>query len=303
MLEEKNNSAPLANINPALFIILSLGVIFVTYQIFGGIISYALTGPDMGSKIKDIKYFRIIISFSQFMLILVPVIVLNLLRGDNSQNTFRLNKPDYKIFIISIIGILVIQPFLQFYIVLQNKIIFSLPFGTDFLNKIKEFFDLLEAMVMEVVKSHSRVEFMTVVFVIAVTPAICEEFLFRGLILTNLLKFLRPVLAIIFTGLIFALFHFDPFNLVPLIILGIYITIASYASNSIYTAIVLHFINNFISAMGVYVLGEEFTSSTKNVSPEEFQQLLLWGVISAILFVIILISVRKLYKSKNIISI
>jgi membrane protease YdiL (CAAX protease family) len=158
-------------------------------------------------------------------------------------------------------------------------------------------------MVMEVVKSHSRVEFMTVVFVIAVTPAICEEFLFRGLILTNLLKFLRPVLAIIFTGLIFALFHFDPFNLVPLIILGIYITIASYASNSIYTAIVLHFINNFISAMGVYVLGEEFTSSTKNVSPEEFQQLLLWGVISAILFVIILISVRKLYKSKNIISI
>jgi hypothetical protein len=229
--------------------------------------------------------------------------VLNLLRGDNSQNTFRLNKPDYKIFIISIIGILVIQPFLQFYIVLQNKIIFSLPFGTDFLNKIKEFFDLLEAMVMEVVKSHSRVEFMTVVFVIAVTPAICEEFLFRGLILTNLLKFLRPVLAIIFTGLIFALFHFDPFNLVPLIILGIYITIASYASNSIYTAIVLHFINNFISAMGVYVLGEEFTSSTKNVSPEEFQQLLLWGVISAILFVIILISVRKLYKSKNIISI
>ena len=164
MLEEKNNSAPLANINPALFIILSLGVIFVTYQIFGGIISYALTGPDMGSKIKDIKYFRIIISFSQFMLILVPVIVLNLLRGDNSQNTFRLNKPDYKIFIISIIGILVIQPFLQFYIVLQNKIIFSLPFGTDFLNKIKEFFDLLEAMVMEVVKSHSRAEFITVVF-------------------------------------------------------------------------------------------------------------------------------------------
>ena len=302
-MEEKNNSAPLANINPALFIILSLGVIFVTYQIFGGIISFALTGPDMGSKIKDIKYFRIIISFSQFMLILVPVIVLNLLRGDNSQNTFRLNKPDYKIFILSIIGILVIQPFLQFYIVLQNKIIFSLPFGTDFLNKIKEFFDLLEAMVMEVVKSHSRAEFITVVFVIAVTPAICEEFLFRGLILTNLLKFLRPVIAIIFTGLIFALFHFDPFNLIPLIILGIYITVTSYASNSIYTAIVLHFINNFISAMGVYILGEEFTSSTKNVSPDEFQQLLLWGLISIILFIIILLSVRKLYKSKNIISI
>jgi len=127
---ENENKAPLGKLNPAVFVVLTLAVIFLGYQIIGGFISLALTGPDIGNQIKDIKSFRVVVSFSQFMFILAPVVLLNILKGDDFRSTFRLNPPDYKIFILSIIGILAIQPFLQLYIVLQNKLIFSLPFGS-----------------------------------------------------------------------------------------------------------------------------------------------------------------------------
>jgi membrane protease YdiL (CAAX protease family) len=295
--EEKK--APLANMNPALFIVITLAVVFVTYQIIGGVFSALFTGIEPGSRIKDIRTFRIVISFSQFMFLLTPVILLNMLRGDEVKSTFKLHTPDIKMFLLSLAGILIIQPFLQLYLILQNKIFFSLPFGGETLKRIKDFFDLIEASVMEMVKSHSAIEFMVVVFVIAVTPAICEEFLFRGLIFSNMQKFLKASYAIVFSGILFALFHFDPFNLIPLIILGIYITLTAYYSGSIYTAIAVHFINNFISAAAVYFIGEEFASSSSVVSPEEFRQLIIWGSISLVIFIIILISMQKLFKKNK----
>ncbi|HEY5535811.1 MAG TPA: CPBP family intramembrane glutamic endopeptidase [Ignavibacteria bacterium] len=296
---EEEKKAPLANMNPALFIVITLAVVFVTYQIIGGVISALFTGIEPGVRIKDIRTFRIVISFSQFMFLLIPVILLNMLRGDDVKSTFKLHTPDIKMFLLSLAGILIIQPFLQLYLILQNKIFFSLPFGGETLKRIKDFFDMIEASVMEMVKSHSVIEFMVVVFVIAVTPAICEEFLFRGLIFSNMQKFLKVSYAIIFSGILFALFHFDPFNLIPLIILGIYITLTAYYSGSIYTAIAVHFINNFISAAAVYFIGEEFASNSSLSTPEEFRQLIIWGSISLVIFILILITMRKLFKKNK----
>jgi hypothetical protein len=297
---DEEKKAPLSNINPALFIVVSLAIVFITYQVIGGVITALFTGLDAGSKIKDIKTFRIVISFSQFMFLLAPVIVLNLLRGDDVRSTFRLRPPDIKMFLLSITGILVIQPFLQLYLTLQNKIISSLPFGGETLKQLKDFFDIIEASIMELVKSHSAIEFAVVVFVIAISPAICEEFLFRGLIFSNMQKFLKASYAVAFTGILFALFHFDPFNLIPLVILGIYITLTAYYSGSIYTSITVHFINNLISTAAVYFLGEEFTNNSMDVSPDEFIQLLIWGSVSILMFILIIFIMKKLFQKNKI---
>ena len=296
---DEKRKAPFANMNPVLFVLVSLAVVFVTYQIIGGVISAFLSGAEAGNGIKDIKTFRIVISFSQFMFILVPVIVLNILRGDDADKIFRLKIPDTKIFSLSVLGIFVIQPFLQLYIVIQNKLIFSLPFGGEFVNKLKEFFDILEAAVIGIVKSYSPFEFVIVIIVIAVTPAICEELLFRGLILSNLLKILKASTAVILTGLLFALFHFDPFNLIPLIILGIYISAVAYLSGSIYTAMAVHFLNNFFSAAAVYFIGDDFASTSKDIPQGEFIQLIIWGLVSAALFIAIMFLIKNLFRKNQ----
>ena len=275
--------APLSGMQTGLFISLSLFLIFFTYQIGGGVITYIFLGKDFFSDAGNVKLKRLIISFSQFAFILFPVLILNILRGDNFRDTFRLYKPNFLILFLGIVGIIVIQPFIQAFVYFQNEIIFSLPLGQDIINTIKELLDALEKATLELVVSNSIPEFILVVFVLALTPAVCEEFLFRGLVLSNMSRILHPFTVIVLTGVIFALFHLHPFNLIPLIILGIFITFVTYFSNSILSGIILHFLNNFISALAVFIFGkEDFTNP--NISGMEYWQMGISGFISLILF-------------------
>ncbi len=188
-----------------------------------------------------------------------------------------------------------IQPFLQVYLYYQNELIFNLPFGKEFINQLKELFDMLESATEKLVEANSVPEFLLVVIVIAVTPAVCEEFLFRGLVFKNFEKVIPASKAIFFTGLLFALFHFHPFNIVPLTILGIFLTFIVYHSGSIYTAIACHFINNFLSALVVFIFGTESVSAFESedmTSPEQIQFTVL-GIISLFVFSIVIMMIKK----------
>lgn len=278
------SKAPLAGIHTALFVFLSLFLVFFTYQIGGGVLTFIFLGKDFFTDAGDVKLKRIIISFSQFAFILFPVLILNMLRGNSMKDTFRLYKPNFLILFLGIVGIVVVQPFIQAFVYFQNEIIFSLPLGQNLLNTIKELLDVLEKATLDLVISNSISEFIVVVFVLAITPAICEEFLFRGLVLRNMERISRPVTVILFTGFVFALFHLHPFNFVPLIMLGIFITYVTYFSNSIISGIVLHFLNNFISALTVFIFGKEDFTDPK-ISGMEHWQLGVSGFISLILFI------------------
>ena len=209
----QNEKAPLYKLNPAAFIVITLIVVFVTYQVLGGLLTYIITGSDLKSASGNSNVLRIIISFSQFMFLLVPTLVLSMMQGNEFTDTFRFKKPLMPVFFLGIAGIIVVQPVLQVYMLLQNKLIFSIPFLSDNLKQIKELFDSLEAVTLNLVRANSVPEFILVVIVIAVTPAICEEFLFRGLIFKNFERSVKSSKAIFLTGLLFALFHFHPLRL------------------------------------------------------------------------------------------
>jgi len=300
---EENNTqthiAPFKNLNPVFYVFMGLVLVFFLYQIIGGLIQYIAVGEDFSSTTGKLTITRIIISFAQFMFILFPAILLAYLQGDKVKETFRLKAPKIPVFLLSIVGVLAVQPFLQLFLYYQNKIIFSLPFGQDALRSMKELFDMLEASTLRLVTAYSMTEFIAIVIVIAVTPAICEEFLFRGFVLSNFEKVTKRTAAIFFSGLLFALFHFHPFNLIPLAVLGIYLSFTVYHSGSIFTAIVCHFINNFISAFAVYMYGkEEFIS--KEIPPGEIMQVVILGIVSLFVFIGIIFLIKKNSVSKNL---
>ena len=81
-------------------------------------------------------------------------------------------------------------------------------------------------------------------FLMALTPALCEEALFRGPILRGLRTRLPPAGAAILTGLLFGIFHLDPWRLLPTAILGVALSGIALASDSIIPAMVAHFVNN-----------------------------------------------------------
>ncbi|MDR5659076.1 ABC transporter permease subunit/CPBP intramembrane protease [Serpentinicella sp. ANB-PHB4] len=81
-------------------------------------------------------------------------------------------------------------------------------------------------------------------FVIALTPGICEELFFRGLILRSLEKSWGAKWAIIISALAFAIIHLDIVRLVPTFLLGLTFGYITVKSRSIFPAIFLHVLNN-----------------------------------------------------------
>lgn len=296
--ENNKVKAPLANMQPALFVILSLFVVFVTYQIFGGLLSLFIYGEDLKTLSTDVNTARIIISFSQFMFILVPVLLLNMLQGSKPRETFKLNKPKLSVLWLGIAGMMVVQPALQSYMYLQNLLLKSIPIGGETIKQIKELMDTLEAVTLNLVNANSTGEFIFVAFVIAVTPAICEEFFFRGLVFYNFERTMISKKAIFMTGFIFAIFHFHPFNLLPLILLGYYLTFVVYYSRSIITGIAVHFVNNFLSAYLVFRYGKEGFENPEGTLYDNLL-LLITGGISIVLFLIILKVIKKNVNEQN----
>ncbi len=85
--------------------------------------------------------------------------------------------------------------------------------------------------------------------VMAVMPAIGEEFLFRGFLMGTLREKCRPWVAIAATTLIFAAYHMSLIKMFTISIVGLGLTVAAYMTGSIYVSMMMHFINNGVSVL------------------------------------------------------
>lgn len=88
---------------------------------------------------------------------------------------------------------------------------------------------------------------------IAVVPAICEELLFRGLILGLLEPFGRAR-AILFSAIFFALAHQNPEQIFYTFILGLFLGYMTFESGSILGGVLLHFSNNIYQLTNSLIL-------------------------------------------------
>ena len=88
---------------------------------------------------------------------------------------------------------------------------------------------------------------VVVALAIGMTPAICEELLFRGYAQTRLLRMMPAWIAVGLTAIIFAAFHMDPVHAVAVFPLGLYLGGLVRHSGSIFPAMLAHFANNSIS--------------------------------------------------------
>lgn len=89
-------------------------------------------------------------------------------------------------------------------------------------------------------------------FVIALTPAVCEEMLFRGMILHALGARHRMASAVAVTAVLFGLFHMSLVKFVPTGLLGLVLCLVVWRTGSIYPAMLMHFLNNMVSVAIMY---------------------------------------------------
>lgn len=90
-------------------------------------------------------------------------------------------------------------------------------------------------------------------FVISITPAICEEVMFRGTIM-NAYENVSKKKAVIYSAILFGVFHLNIQNLLGPTFLGIIFGIVVYKTGSIYASIIGHALNNAIAiTIGYFV--------------------------------------------------
>jgi uncharacterized protein len=91
---------------------------------------------------------------------------------------------------------------------------------------------------------HTPLELVLVVGTIAITPAICEEALFRGWLQTTLQRRLSLPLAIIVQGVLFALFHTNPLSVVALAFVGFFLGFVFQRSGTLFASMTAHCLYN-----------------------------------------------------------
>ena len=82
----------------------------------------------------------------------------------------------------------------------------------------------------------------------AIVPGVCEEFLFRGMILSNLMPYGKNG-AIIVSSLLFGLMHQNPLQMFYATMAGIVLALLYIYTRSIYCSMLVHIVNNGISVL------------------------------------------------------
>ena len=86
----------------------------------------------------------------------------------------------------------------------------------------------------------------------AVLPAICEEFLHRGILLNGLIKQFGVRRAVLWTSILFGLMHMNVGQFFYATILGWFMTMTALATGSLWGSIIIHFTNNALATYFSY---------------------------------------------------
>lgn len=92
------------------------------------------------------------------------------------------------------------------------------------------------------------------ILIIAILPAIGEEFLFRGVLQRILQQWTgKAHLSVIFAAVIFSAIHMQFYGFIPRILLGIYFGYIFLWTGNIWLTVLAHFLNNAMAIMLIYL--------------------------------------------------
>jgi membrane protease YdiL (CAAX protease family) len=108
--------------------------------------------------------------------------------------------------------------------------------------------------------------FGSLLFILAITPAIAEEIVFRGIIGRGLLARYGLVGGVLITSILFGIVHLNVAQSVGVIPIGIAMHVAYLATRSFLVPVLMHFLNNSLPVLLMYGLGGDAETITQEPS-------------------------------------
>lgn len=259
-------------------------VLYLVFQIILAFVASILSfihGADYYGKFFSENIYNILLT-NQYIIILVPVIIYMLVNKLNFKEVFRLNRlnavPALLIVLLSVPALLVAA-------MLNTIVVYLL-----------QFIGTIPSQPFPVPENMK--ELAIGLFVIAVSPAICEELLHRGVMLTAY-ENRGSIKGVVITSIIFGFFHFDITNLLGATFLGLLIGYYVLRTNSIYAGMLAHFMNNALNGLMLYFTGGESSNSEFIIISEtELFASIVYGIGGLILIAILIAVFNKVTQGK-----
>ena len=170
---------------------------------------------------------------SEWFILLGSAVAFTWIGGFDLKRTFSLRRPPMLGLLGGVLLIAGGTPMAWFIAWLQG---FILPIPWDLLEGMSEF-----------IVAYDAPRILWLLLLVAVTPAICEEAVFRGVLLGGTVGRMSPLRMILLNGAVFGAFHLSyatAFRFLPTAWLGILLAFAVWRTRSIATSALMHFINN-----------------------------------------------------------
>ncbi len=112
-------------------------------------------------------------------------------------------------------------------------------------------FDAQQADLVETMLMGTQLPTWFLFVAVAITPAVCEELIFRGYLQRQVERSLGLVWSIVMIGVLFGLYHLQLTKALPLAVLGIYLGYIVWATGSVWTGTLVHLLNNGFAVLMV----------------------------------------------------
>lgn len=247
------------------FVFLSL---FLLFYSFGSLIGQLVIQKVCGCEIPDPDTFlqavkddpllihgiRISVIFSQFIGFALPAIFFaRLVNVDVLGELQLINKTTYKSYLIAALLIIAALPMVNLMQWLNMQVDFPALMGETG-TKIKELEDLNTGISKLLLPEPGDVKtLLLVIIVLAITPAICEELVFRGVFQTIFTRaFKNKHLGVWVAAIVFSAMHLQFYGFLPRLVLGAVLGYLFAYSRTLWVPMVAHAVNNTLSVLGPY---------------------------------------------------
>ena len=239
--------------------------IFILNSAWWGLTMEQLTKiQNLNNFPNKTRVLQVIQFLSQACVFLAPPVLFWLFFGKASVNRFLMNKPNISIWLVPILVILYI-PVMEVISTFNERII---PEGSWLENTFKPMEESAAQLMESMLQMNGLGDLFINLFIMAFVPAICEEFLFRGLIQGQLTKLFKNIhLGIWFTAIIFSAIHLQFYGFLPRMVLGALFGYLMIHTGSIWTSVLAHLINN-----GLAVLTWYFVQHSDSINMEQIEQ-------------------------------
>ena len=257
-------------LSPLLSAIIGLITAFLLFQGISTVVLLVLTmgrGVDLSSLLdpQGLPQFLeanadiVILSntVGQIFGLLIPGLIFARLHSSSWMPFLRIRAVRWQFLLLSVIGLLALIPVVQW----TGTLFDGLPWP--------QWVRDLEEGQMELIEKVLTQDFSLIftISMLALTPAICEEVLFRGFVQRQAERRLGIWGGIIFSGVIFGLYHLRVTQAVPLSLLGIFMAYLTWRTRSLWPAMLVHLANNSFAA----ILGKFAGDEASNVDLESFE--------------------------------